>query len=298
MKKLLFFSVINVAMIAAVNAQIPSDRLTTEFGNLKIATYRNNSIPLSLSHCIPLHVETDNYGFFYTKPILGDTLIFNLTHPDDRCFGHLDGGINTSPLGNMNFQVKGVTKLSIRGSNGNIYIPYNVSLVFGPQLGEGTDRIRILHSGTHGYIDYKDNLHFRADKNWISALTLYGNGSVGVGFGTTYTAGQYLNMGYKLAVNGGIVCEEIKVIADVPDADYVFEEDYNLTPLSEVEVFIKGNKHLPNIPSAKEFKTNGYKLGEMDEMLLRKIEELTLYIIGLEKQVKELQQKTNVKGNE
>ena len=118
-------------------------------------------------------------------------------------------------------------------------------------------------------------------------------------------------MGYKLAVNGGIVCEEIKVIADVPDADYVFEEDYNLTPLSEVEVFIKENKHLPNIPSAEEFKTNGYKLGEMDEMLLRKIEELTLYIIGQEKQTKEQQalieelqkqvkelQKTNMKGNE
>jgi hypothetical protein len=96
-------------------------------------------------------------------------------------------------------------------------------------------------------------------------------------------------------VNGGIVCEEVKVLVDVPDADYVFEEDYNLTPLSEVENFIKENKHLPNIPSAEEFKTNGYKLGDMDEMLLRKIEEMTLYIIELQKQIDELKQQ---KGGE
>jgi hypothetical protein len=179
--------------------------------------------------------------------------------------------------------------LQIRAANGYIYIPYNVNLTFGQEIVEGYNRIRISHSGTHGYIDYKDNLYFRADKNWISALTLYGNGSVGVGFGTGYNAGQYLNMGYKLAVNGGIVCEEVKVIADVPDADYVFEEDYNLVPLSEVEAFIKENKHLPNIPSAEDFKTNGYKLGDMDGMLLRKVEELTLYIIEQQKQTVEQQ---------
>jgi hypothetical protein len=61
--------------------------------------------------------------------------------------------------------------------------------------------------------------------------------------------------------------------------------------------FIKENKHLPNIPSAEEFKTDGYKIGEMDEMLLRKIEELTLYIIELQKQIKELKA-TNKKGGE
>jgi len=114
------------------------------------------------------------------------------------------------------------------------------------------------------------------------------NGYVGVG--TT-------NPTYRLTVNGGILCEEVKVIGNVPDADYVFEEDYPLAPLSEVESFIKENKHLPNIPSAQEFKTNGYKVGDMDEMLLRKVEELTLYIIQLEKQVKELQE-ANKKGGE
>ncbi|MBG0783213.1 MAG: hypothetical protein H0S84_13160 [Bacteroidales bacterium] len=146
---------------------------------------------------------------------------------------------------------------------------------FGP-TDEGTNRLQLHHNTVHGYVDYKDNLHFRADRNWISSLTLYGNGSVGVGFGTTYNAGDYRNQGYKLAVNGGIICEEVKVIVDVPDAGYVFDEDYDLTPLNVIEQFVKENKHLPDIPSAEQFKKEGYKVGEMDEMLLRKIEELTL----------------------
>lgn len=166
---------------------------------------------------------------------------------------------------------------------------------FGPST-ELSNRLQLHHNSVHGFIDYKDNLHFRADRNWISALTLYGNGSVGVGFGTTYNTGDYRNQGYKLAVNGGIICEEIKVVTDVPDADYVFEENYFLSPLSEVESFIKTNKHLPNIPSAEQFKSDGYKVGEMDEMLLRKIEELTLYIIDLNKKIEVLEldiKKTN-----
>jgi hypothetical protein len=160
---------------------------------------------------------------------------------------------------------------------------------YGPRA-ELQNRLLLNHTGVHGYIDFKDNLHFRADRNWISALTLYGNGSVGVGFGTTYNAGDYRNQGYKLAVNGGIICEEIKVIVDVPDADYVFKDGYFLMPLSEVEQFINENAHLPDIPSAESFRENGYKVGEMDGMLLRKIEELTLHIIKLDKEMKNLQE--------
>jgi len=96
---------------------------------------------------------------------------------------------------------------------------------------------------------------------------------------------------YKLAVNSGILCEELKVMADVPSSDYVFEPTYKLKPLSEVEAFVTENKHLPDVPSAKEFKENGYKVGEMDNLLLQKVEELTLYIIDLQKQIEELKSK-------
>jgi hypothetical protein len=80
--------------------------------------------------------------------------------------------------------------------------------------------------------------------------------------------------------------------------DHVFAQDYKLRSLSELETFIKENKHLPEIPSAKEVEENGFKLGEMQGKLLLKVEELTLYIIELEKQIKDLQQKVNEKGGE
>ncbi|MCQ2606630.1 MAG: hypothetical protein MJ204_08865 [Bacteroidales bacterium] len=94
---------------------------------------------------------------------------------------------------------------------------------------------------------------------------------------------------FKLAVKGGILCEEVKVIANVPSADYVFEKDYKLHSIEEVAEYVKENKHLPDVPSAKDFKENGYKIGDMDNLLLQKIEELTLYIIEQQKQIKELQ---------
>jgi len=70
----------------------------------------------------------------------------------------------------------------------------------------------------------------------------------------------------------------------------VFENDYNLLPLNEVEQYIKQNNRLPNIPSAQEIEENGLDLGEMQSKLLLKIEEMTLYILDLQKQIDELKQ--------
>jgi hypothetical protein len=68
-------------------------------------------------------------------------------------------------------------------------------------------------------------------------------------------------------------------------ADYVFNEDYNLRSLEELEQFIKVNKHLPDVPSATELEATGLDVAEMNNLLLQKIEELTLYVIELEKRV-------------
>lgn len=89
------------------------------------------------------------------------------------------------------------------------------------------------------------------------------------------------------AFQGTIQCKAIKVTA-TPTADFVFEEDYNLRSLEEVEVFVKENKHLPEIASAKEMEENGLNINEFQIQLLQKIEELTLYSI---QQKKELQEK-------
>lgn len=68
--------------------------------------------------------------------------------------------------------------------------------------------------------------------------------------------------------------------------DYVFEKNYILRPLSEVKKFIDENKHLPNVPSAKEIEENGLNLGEGNKLLIEKVEELTLYLIQLEENLK------------
>ena len=90
---------------------------------------------------------------------------------------------------------------------------------------------------------------------------------------------------YKLHVADGIRTERVKVDLQTAWADYVFEADYNLKSLSEVEAYIKQNGHLPDVPSAEEVAANGIELGEMNVKLLEKIEELTLYVIELEKKI-------------
>lgn len=90
-----------------------------------------------------------------------------------------------------------------------------------------------------------------------------------------------------LTVNGTIHAKEINVTVDIP-ADYVFHPSYNLMPLNQVEQFVKINNHLPEIPSAAEITKNGLSVGEMQNKLLQKIEELTLYVIEQQKQIEEL----------
>lgn len=137
------------------------------------------------------------------------------------------------------------------------------------------------------YADIKGNLFFRAEYTQ-AGLAIQRDGSVTIGVWPTYNNTFVDTQGYKLMVNGGILTEEVKVIGDVPNSDHVFEKDYDLISITELKDYIKENKHLPEIPSAKEFKEKGYSVGEMDDLLLRKVEELTLYIIQLQEEIETL----------
>lgn len=92
----------------------------------------------------------------------------------------------------------------------------------------------------------------------------------------------------RLDVDGKILCGEVEIISLGKWKDYVFEDNYNLRPLQDVEDFIFKNGHLPDLPSESEVLENGYNIGEMDALLLQKIEELTLYVIDLKKEIQEL----------
>jgi hypothetical protein len=92
----------------------------------------------------------------------------------------------------------------------------------------------------------------------------------------------------KLAVNGTVHAKEVKVDLNITGPDYVFEKDYNLMSLEEIKTYIEKHKHLPEVPSAKEMETNGVNLSEMNMILLKKVEELTLHVIELRKELNDL----------
>ncbi|MBO9620877.1 MAG: hypothetical protein J7539_17785 [Niabella sp.] len=95
---------------------------------------------------------------------------------------------------------------------------------------------------------------------------------------------------YKLAVGGKVIAEEMKIkLQSSGWPDYVFKPSYQLTPLSQVESFIKQNGHLPEVPSAKEVGEKGVEMGASQAVLLKKIEELTLHLIAMEKKMTEQQ---------
>lgn len=141
----------------------------------------------------------------------------------------------------------------------------------GDDYGSGDDRLVI---GTTNWKDSKYYVH----------MVVGADGKVGIGaenFGEE-----------RLAVNGSIRAREIRV-DNGTWADFVFDKEYKLKPLLDLEKFIKSNHHLPEIPSAQEVKEQGMMLGEMNKLLLQKIEELTLHIINQQKQIDKLQQRVN-----
>ncbi|MFY7670901.1 hypothetical protein ACOSP6_07400 [Tenacibaculum sp. MEBiC06402] len=133
------------------------------------------------------------------------------------------------------------------------------------------------------YLNSNANLGTSA-KMELDSNRLFVNNNVGIGTGDT--------KGYNLAVAGstGIIAEKVTVKLQSAWPDYVFANDYQLPTLEEVEKQIKEKGHLANIPSAREVQENGVELGDMNKKLLEKVEELTLYTIQQEKEIKKLKE--------
>jgi hypothetical protein len=134
-------------------------------------------------------------------------------------------------------------------------------------------------SDSQGVILNRENTGIEFYTNNIKRVLITNNGYVGIGT---------VNPDSRLTVNGDIHATEVKVTSSVPAPDYVFAPDYKLKSLKEVEEFINKNSHLPEIPSAKEIEKNGLFLAEMNMNLLKKVEELTLYMIEQSKEIETL----------
>ena len=178
----------------------------------------------------------------------------------------------------------------------NLYRSHAGGIVypFGTPLSSYTTGLKIVHKvSSYGATpaqwynwevasnDQHMYFHFANDNRTIMALRQDGKVSIGLSTGPATYPGDY-----SLYVGNGILTEKIKVALSTTGdwADYVFADDYDLMPLSDVETFVKENKHLPGVPSAEEVVETGIDLAKMDAKLLEKIEELTLYVIDLKKE--------------
>jgi len=117
---------------------------------------------------------------------------------------------------------------------------------------------------------------------WVNAesgMRIDKDGNVGIATSNT--------LGYRLAVNGNAIFVKVVVKQKQNWPDYVFGSNYSLRPLNELEQYIQQNHHLPEVPSADEVKKDGLDLGNNQAALLKKIEELTLYVIEQNKKLEQ-----------
>lgn len=131
--------------------------------------------------------------------------------------------------------------------------------------------------------DLNKHIYFKTG-NQNTRMIIRGD-TVAVGIGVIE-----IPVGYKLAVAGKIITEEVLVKLQSNWPDYVFQPDYHLRTLQEVEEHITTHGHLPEVPNAQTVEENGIGVGEMNAILLKKIEELTLYVIELKKENVELRE--------
>lgn len=164
-------------------------------------------------------------------------------------------------------------------------------------FGTETGKVGINTSAPNALLDvrgdaiFNDDMSdkdFRIESDGLDDIFFVDASANAIGIGTR-TAGD-LNDGYILNVDGKVRCEELKVYLQSNWGDYVFEEDYQLKPLEEVETYIKENHHLPEVPKAEELEENGMHVSEMLTLQMKKIEELTLYIIEQGKRIELLEQ--------
>ncbi|SEV91120.1 hypothetical protein SAMN05428988_0368 [Chitinophaga sp. YR573] len=172
----------------------------------------------------------------------------------------------------------------IWNSTGNVGVgtvspPVKLS-VYGPNNNDGAISIQ-SNVDSRFYIAEGDNMLRIGGLNATTGvINVINTGNVGIG---TTSPGSY-----KLAVEGTIGARKVQV-KQTSWADFVFQQDYQLMPLLEVENYVLANKHLPDVPSAVEVEKNGQDLGEMNKILLQKVEELTLYLIRQEKRIEQLE---------
>jgi len=262
-------------------------------------------------------INTDRDAFSFTKPILITGQIGTLS-PSDLSFAtgpatsftrlmlKSSGNVGIGTVSPTNrLDVAALNGEGIRigklGDGGVTAIPLNAQSAqlnidftgyrntLPDQIGARISALRFNNwNAGESYIQ-KTGLSFSTNPSGIHAgitdlverMRISPEGNIGIGT---------INPQYLLDVKGTIRATEIRIVSIDSIPDYVFESDYNLPKLTDVYAYIQANKHLPNVPSASEVKENGMNMVDMQVKMLRKVEELTLYVINQQKEIEELKQ--------
>lgn len=149
---------------------------------------------------------------------------------------------------------------------------------------DNTDGYRgfFWYNGTDMVLGATTGVSLRFTSGGLFRMTVNEDGRVSIGSSNNPATG------YLLSVDGKVICEEARVQLSTSWPDYVFADNYRLRPIESLEQYINEKKQLPNIPSATQVEKEGIELGDMNKRLLEKIEELTLYIIQLNKENRNL----------
>lgn len=204
----------------------------------------------------------------------------NLTGHGSASFsGNITGSGTASISGNINSN----TSMSITDVAGTLQFKSNSTTDLGfLQISGNNVRIGTNSGNDLGKFVIRTN----------GADRVYVDNAGNVSIGTTAVAN-----GYKVSVAGKVMCEELRVQLRASWPDYVFNNNYKLLPLAELKTFIEKNNHLPNIPKASVIEKEGMEVGDMQKKMMQKIEELTLYILDLQKQIDDLKGTVSKKRN-
>ncbi|WP_199736741.1 bZIP transcription factor [Fibrisoma montanum] len=241
------------ANVAGINNTFLGFRADAGANGLQNATAIGNNARVSVSNAVVLG-EAANVGIGTSSPAAKLHLVSGVENSAGLRFGNLTSNSPASATNQTKF-------LSVDGS-GNVILASTTS-------GGREAAVESLWQRNGRYLTSKDD------------------NAVIIGSNVSKTP-----VGYRLYVQDGILTEKVKVaIKNTADwSDKVFAPSYKLRPLAEVEQFIQTHQHLPGVPSAEEVVKQGVDVGQMDAKLLEKIEELTLYSIQLENELKKVKQ--------
>ena len=225
---------------------------------------------------------TTNFGYIRLGPSSADLCEIDTDKPAfqfQKNLQLLSGELSSAGLSDLNLVTNGIPRMTIIGNSGRI--------------GIGTSSpVKMLH--VQGDARFDDDLfvNHNSQSDWNYALRVNVNRDYTKAFSIERDQSTIFTVwGNGVVVSKKVYSEEIEVRPDALDffwPDYVFKSDYSLMNLLDLENFIVKHNHLPDVPSEKVIKEEGINVAEMDAVLLRKIEELTLYVIELRKEIDQL----------